>query len=110
MVLETGVGTSRNNSFYLPGTEVVAVDWSSNVLEGLIKILSLVAMMKPRTVPITYLLEDVEKLSFTDNYFDTVIDTFGLEYYANPEKATSEMKRVCKKVNIFGTEHRMVKY
>jgi methyltransferase OMS1 len=32
-----------------------------------------------------------------DNTFDCVVDTFGLEYYVNPDKALKEMKRVCKK-------------
>jgi len=32
-----------------------------------------------------------------DDSFDCVVDTFGLEYYCNPEKAIKEMKRVCKK-------------
>lgn len=42
-------------------------------------------------------------MSFKDNTFDTVLDTFGLEYYLNPDKAISEMKRVCKpgKMNLY---------
>ena len=39
-------------------------------------------------------------MSFEDNSFDSVVDTFGLEYYVNPERALAEMKRVCKKVII----------
>lgn len=35
-------------------------------------------------------------MKFPDNSFDTIVDTFGLEYYLNPRKALSEMKRVCK--------------
>lgn len=35
-------------------------------------------------------------MSFKDNSFDTVVDTFGLEYYVNPRKALSEMRRVCR--------------
>jgi methyltransferase OMS1 len=48
-------------------------------------------------VKIDYKVDDVENLTFKDNVFDTVVDTFGLEYYLNPEKALKEMKRVCKK-------------
>jgi ubiquinone/menaquinone biosynthesis C-methylase UbiE len=89
-VLETGVGTSRNVKYYPPDVKVTAVDWSPNMIE--------VALMKPRIfADIEYKIEDVENLSFADNSFDTVVDTFGLEYYVNPEKAVSEMKRVCKK-------------
>lgn len=54
-------------------------------------------------INISYRLEDVENMSFKDNTFDTILDTFGLEYYLNPEKAISEMKRVCKpgKMNLY---------
>lgn len=34
LVLETGVGTSRNLNYYPSGTEIIGVDWSPNVLEG----------------------------------------------------------------------------
>lgn len=47
---------------------------------------------------ITYKIEDVEKMSFKDNEFDTVVDTFGLQYYNDPDAALNEMERVCKKV------------
>ncbi|CAD8114259.1 unnamed protein product [Paramecium sonneborni] len=88
-ILETGVGTSRNLKHYPQGSDVTAVDWSSNVLE--------VALLKSTSnINISYRLEDVENMSFKDNTFDTVLDTFGLEYYLNPEKVISEMKRVCK--------------
>ena len=35
-------------------------------------------------------------MSFGDNSFDTVVDTFGLEYVSNPRKAIAEMRRVCR--------------
>lgn len=35
----------------------------------------------------SYKIDDVENLTFKDNVFDTVVDTFGLEYYVNPVKA-----------------------
>jgi methyltransferase OMS1 len=70
--------------------QLLGVDWSSNILE--------VALQKSAThIDYEVKLEDVEKLTFADNVFDSVVDTFGLEYYANPSKALSEMKRVCKK-------------
>jgi len=37
-------------------------------------------------------------MTFKDNTFDTIVDTFGLEYYLNPDEAIKEMIRVCKKV------------
>lgn len=91
-ILETGVGTSRNLAYYKPGSDVTAVDWSSNALE--------VALQKVSpNLNIRYQLEDVEQMSFPDSTFDTVVDTFGMEYYINPGKALLEMKRVCKKGN-----------
>ena len=39
----------------------------------------------------------IKSLSYKDNTFDTVVDTFGLEYYGNPGVALKEMRRVCKK-------------
>jgi ubiquinone/menaquinone biosynthesis C-methylase UbiE len=50
--------------------------------------------ISPSNIDIEYKIEDVEKLSFNDNVFDTVVDTFGLECYVNPKKALQEMKRV----------------
>ena len=89
-ILETGVGTSRNLPFYPPGSQVTAVDWSSNSLE--------VALLKPATnIEIQYRLEDVEEMSFPDDSFDTIVDTFGMEYYLEPTKVLQAMKRVCKK-------------
>lgn len=39
---------------------------------------------------------DIHKTPFSDNSFDTVIDTFGLECSYDLEKAYSEMKRLTK--------------
>jgi ubiquinone/menaquinone biosynthesis C-methylase UbiE len=88
-ILETGVGTSNNLLFYSPDVEVTAVDWSEKML--------LVAASKNTIFNIRYVQEDVEKMSFGDNSFDCVVDTFGMEYYLNPKKVLEEMKRVCKK-------------
>jgi len=80
LVLETGVGTSRNLKYYPPTCKVLGVDWSSNILE--------VALQKSvHNVDHEYKLEDVEHLSFKENTFDCILDTFGLEYYVNPDQA-----------------------
>jgi methyltransferase OMS1 len=90
--LETGVGTSRNIRFFPKKpkiSSVTAVDYSPHALE--------LAISKYQMgVEIDYQLQDVEKLNFEDNSFDTVLDTFGLEYYVKPHKALLEMQRVCK--------------
>ena len=88
--METGVGTSRNINDYPAGVKILGIDWCENILEA--------ALLKPTAgVDIEYKVDDVEKMTFKDNVFDTVVDTFGLEYYVNPKKALQEMKRVCKK-------------
>ena len=84
------MGTSRNIKHYLPGSKILGIDWSVKMLEA--------ALLKPTTgVDIEYKLDDVEGMSFEDNVFDTVVDTFGLEYYVDPKTALKEMQRVCKK-------------
>jgi len=90
-VLETAVGTSRNLNYYPEGCKIIGTDWASNMLD--------VALTKiaPKGIEIDYNIEDTERLNFKDDVFDTVVDTFGLEAYVNPEKALNEMRRVCKK-------------
>jgi ubiquinone/menaquinone biosynthesis C-methylase UbiE len=56
------------------------IDWSPNMAS--------IGMTK--TLPLTeykYLVADVTKMPFSDDEFDCVIDTFGLEYVTNPTKA-----------------------
>lgn len=90
-ILETAIGTSRNLKYYPEGCKIIGTDWSSNMIEVSLKKLA------PIGVTIDYKIEDTEKLTFKDDVFDTVVDTFGLESYVYPEKALSEMRRVCKK-------------
>ena len=43
-----------------------------------------------KVVPATtykYVVGDITKMQFKDNQFDSVIDTFGLQYVINPAKA-----------------------
>ena len=89
-VLETGVGTSRNIFNYPIDTEIQAIDYSPQCIEK--------AMEKPTgETKISYKLMDVTKLDYPDNHFDTIVDTFGQEFYVNPRRALMEMQRVCKK-------------
>ena len=89
-VLETAVGTSRNVRYYPEGCKILAIDWASNMLEVALK------KITPENIELDYKIDDTEKLTFKDDVFDTVVDTFGLESYVNPEKALNEMRRVCK--------------
>jgi ubiquinone/menaquinone biosynthesis C-methylase UbiE len=47
-------------------------------------------------VPIELQIMNAEKLSFLDNSFDTVIDTFSLCVIPDPKSAIVEMARVVK--------------
>lgn len=48
------------------------------------------------TLNYNYVNGDVTAMPFKDNEFDTVIDTFGLEYVINPHKALEEIRRYAK--------------
>jgi ubiquinone/menaquinone biosynthesis C-methylase UbiE len=90
--LETGVGTSENIRFYPDHPQIKsikAIDYSPHALE-----ISISKYQKNHKID--YQIQDVEKMNFKDNSFDTVVDTFGLEYYVKPHSALLEMQRVCK--------------
>lgn len=89
-VLETNVGSSNNLRFYdsQKVTSVDAVDYCDLALEQ--------AVTKETSLPINYHLQNCEQLKFKDSSFDSVVDTFGLNYCYNPRKVLSEMRRVCK--------------
>lgn len=89
-VLETGVGTSNNLRFYPKnkGIEITAIDYSPNAIE--------LALERESSLPLKYELQDIEELSYVDNTFDCIVDTFGFEFYQKPEIAFNEIRRVCK--------------
>lgn len=90
MVLETSVGSSLNLPFYNPEKVkgVIGVDYNPTLLEK--------AFNRNSTVPTDYRLMDVEQMEFKADVFDTVVDTFGLEYTYNPRGVLREIRRVCK--------------
>ena len=79
-------GSNRNLKYYKPGSDVTMIDWSSNM----------VGIGSSKIVPVLdykYLIADVKKLPFPDNTFDSVVDTFGLEYVDHPVEALKEIQR-----------------
>jgi ubiquinone/menaquinone biosynthesis C-methylase UbiE len=72
------------------GVEVTGVDFSSELLKAA-RLLS-----KKEGVDCTFLLADAEELPFQQSEFDKVISTFGVMFCRNPERAASELARVCK--------------
>lgn len=99
-VLELAVGTGKNIPYYPENLEITAIDLS----EEMIKKAQKRAKRHGRTIK--FQLMDSENLKFTDNTFDTVVDSGALCTYPNPMKALKEMARVCKpKGNIILLEH-----
>lgn len=76
-----------NAEFYPFGCNVTGIDYSPRMIE---------LALEKQQKGLNYKLMDVHNLEYPDNSFDCVVDTFGLEYYADPETALSEMKRVTK--------------
>ncbi len=91
-VLEVGVGTGKNLSFYPPGTNLTGIDFSLGMLN------KARAKVEKLDLPINVsLLEmDAQNMSFEDNTFDTVVATCVFCSVPDPVKGLSEVKRVCK--------------
>ncbi len=89
-VLEVGVGTGANLSFYPPGCEVTGIDFSPGMLAK--------ARLKVRLakVPVTLLEMDAENMAFADDTFDTVVATCVFCSVPHPVQGLKEVRRVCK--------------
>jgi methyltransferase OMS1 len=95
-ILEVGVGTGLNLPYYnWDGVNSVTV---SDVSLEMITIAARRANSDGKVIgqPIAFQPADVANLPFPDNTFDTVVDTFSLCVFPNPEKALKEMARVLK--------------
>ena len=104
-ILEIGVGTGKNLSYYNSNVEITAIDFSQKMLEK--------AKERAKNLDINakFYLMDAQSLKFKDNSFDYVIGTFVLCSIPDPVKAASEMKRVVKKNGkIILVEHVLSKY
>jgi ubiquinone/menaquinone biosynthesis C-methylase UbiE len=93
-VLEVAMGTGIQSSFYNEKNikSYVGIDESAKMLEeGKKRISSTLP-----NIPTKLLQMDASKLSFDNESFDTVIDTFSLCVIENPLIALKEMARVVK--------------
>lgn len=92
-ILEVGVGTGINLQYYdFSSIESLdGVDLSGRMLEYARQ-----KGFKSLGKTVNFTVADVEKLPFSDDSFDTVVDTFSMCVYQDPYKAMSEMKRVLK--------------
>ena len=87
-ILEVGLGTGKNLAYYPDDAKVTGVDVSPNMLK--------IAKKDHDRDMTNFATMAAEYLGFPDDTFDYVVSTFVLCVVANPEKASKEMKRVCK--------------
>lgn len=103
-VLEVGAGTGRNLSFYTNYvTQLVMGDYSAQMLTAAArKVAELkLSIEQKKAAPDAYLdpsqvtlaVMDACALPLEDNSFDTVVDSFGLCSFEDPEQALLEMER-----------------
>jgi len=89
-VLELSVGAGANFPFYPKEAEVVAVDFSGEMLakarEGAAE----------NGIRASFIRSDVESLSFPDDSFDTIVSTLSFCGYENPDLVLHRMQRWCK--------------
>lgn len=99
-VLEAGVGTGKNISYYPSDVEMYAIDFSEKMLER--------AKDKAERleVDIHLSLMDIQNLDYPDDYFDVVVATCVFCSVPDPLKGFQELHRVCKpEGRIFLLEH-----
>ncbi len=89
-ILEVGVGTGKNFSFYPDKVEITAIDFSEKMLERARKKRDL------NDVKVFLNLMDIETLCYADNSFDTVVASFVFCSVPNPRRGLRELHRVCK--------------
>jgi len=85
-VLEVGVGTGANLSYYPPNCQLLGVEPSKEMLSR--------ARRKVSAIVMPLELGSAEKLEFPDDSFDTVVATLVLCSVADPVKSLQEMRRV----------------
>ena len=89
-VLEVGVGTGKNFSFYPAGARMTAIDFSPKMLEQAKR------KRERKQLDVHLDLMDVQRLYFADNSFDTVVASFVFCSVPQPRKGLKEIYRVLK--------------
>ena len=91
-VLEIGVGTGKNLSYYnYHKIDLTVIDISKGMLNRAKE------KAKKHDFPVKFKLANSEKLPFEDNSFDYIVCTFVLCSVSDQVKILKEMKRVLKK-------------
>lgn len=91
-VLEVGIGTGKNFSFYPEGINLTGVDFSPKMLKKAQKKVDESAL----PFPVTLKEMDIQQLNFPDNTFDYVVSTCVFCSVPDPVKGLKELKRVCR--------------
>ncbi|GAB2480551.1 class I SAM-dependent methyltransferase [Alkalibacterium psychrotolerans] len=91
-VLEVGIGTGKNLSFYPEGIELTGVDFSPKMLKKAQEKIDESAL----SYPVILKEMDIQQLDFSDNTFDYVVSTCVFCSVPDPVKGLKELKRVCK--------------
>lgn len=91
-VLEVGIGTGKNLSFYPEGIELTGVDFSPKMLNKARERIDESAL----SFPVTLKEMDIQQLEFPDDTFDYIVSTCVFCSVPDPIKGLKELKRVCK--------------
>jgi len=89
-ILELGVGTGKNISYYPQRREIVAMDISDRMLARAHR------RAKRSGTPVQLQLGDVQRLSYPDASFDVVVATFLFCSVPDPALGLTEARRVLK--------------
>jgi ubiquinone/menaquinone biosynthesis C-methylase UbiE len=89
-VLEVGVGTGKNMSYYPEGMEITAIDLTPGMLERARQ------RAEALNVSVDLRLGDVQALDFLDNRFDDAVATFVFCSVPDPLLGLQELERVVK--------------
>ncbi len=89
-ILEVGVGTGKNFSYYPVGAEIVAIDFSTRMLARARE------KAAKHDVKVELLEMDAQALQFEDNTFDTVVGSTVFCSVPDPVRGLMEVERVCK--------------
>lgn len=89
-ILEVGVGTGKNMSYYPTGAEVCGIDLSSGMLGQALK------RAERENVAVDLREMDVQSLDLPDSYFDAAVATFVFCSVPDPVQGLKELARVVK--------------
>ena len=100
-VLEVAGGTGRNLSFYDDEavSDLLITDFSEEMLQvAARKVAEARAGKGEGSAPssVTLAVTDASKMALPSATYDTIVDSFGLCSFEEPEKALQEMRRCCK--------------